>query len=190
MKSRVLLALSLTLTLGATACGGGGGKSASGATKAHGPISIWYSNNAQEVTWGKQTVAAWNSAHPSEKVSAQEIPAGKSSEEVIGAAITAGSEPCLIYNTSPASVPTFQHQGGLVALDDFPGAAQLHPGAHRLVGQGEPLVPEHTAEHGEEGNSAEGDEHRRRGQKRAPRGLFGKSILMEVRDGRVSSGSP
>jgi len=123
MKSRVLLALSLTLTLGATACGGGGGKSASGATKAHGPISIWYSNNAQEVTWGKQTVAAWNSAHPSEKVSAQEIPAGKSSEEVIGAAITAGSEPCLIYNTSPASVPTFQHQGGLVALDDFPGAA-------------------------------------------------------------------
>jgi len=80
-------------------------------------------NNAQEVTWGKATVAAWNTAHPSEKVSAQEIPAGKSSEEVIGAAITAGSEPCLIYNTSPASVPTFQHQGGLVALDDFPGAA-------------------------------------------------------------------
>jgi multiple sugar transport system substrate-binding protein len=67
-------------------------------------------------------VAAWNGTHPKEKVSAQQIPAGKSSEEVIGAAITAGSEPCLIYNTSPASVPTFQKQGGLVPLDGFPGA--------------------------------------------------------------------
>lgn len=121
MKSRVLLAVSVTLTLGAaTACGGGGGTSGSGAAKARGPISIWYSNNAQEVAWGKQTVTAWNSTHPNEKVSAQEIPAGKSSEEVIGAAITAGSEPCLIYNTSPASVPTFEQQGGLVPLNDFP----------------------------------------------------------------------
>jgi multiple sugar transport system substrate-binding protein len=125
MKSRVLLAMSLVLMLGtATACGaGGGGGSSSGATKAHGPITIWYSNNAQEVAWGKQTVAAWNTAHPTEKVAAQEIPAGKSSEEVIGAAITAGSEPCLIYNTSPASVPTFEHQGGLVALNDFADGA-------------------------------------------------------------------
>jgi multiple sugar transport system substrate-binding protein len=123
MKSRVLFAVSITLALGvATACGGGGGSSSSGgskATTAHGPISIWYSNNAQEVAWGQQMVAAWNSAHPSEKVSAQQIPAGKSSEEVIGAAITAGSEPCLIYNTSPASVPTFQQQGGLVSLSGF-----------------------------------------------------------------------
>jgi multiple sugar transport system substrate-binding protein len=124
MKSRVLFAVSVTLALGvATACGGGGGSSSSSggkATAAQGPISIWYSNNAQEVAWGQQMVAAWNSAHPSEKVSAQQIPAGKSSEEVIGAAITAGSEPCLIYNTSPASVPTFQQQGGLVSLSGFP----------------------------------------------------------------------
>ena len=116
MKSRSLLvvAVTLTLTLACTACGGGGGASGSGAAKARGPISIWYSNNAQEVAWGKQVVAAWNAGHPTEKVTAQEIPTGKSSEEVIGAAITAGSEPCLIYNTSPAAVPTFQQQGGLV----------------------------------------------------------------------------
>ena len=123
-KSRVLIGATVSLMLGAAAaCGTGGGSSNSGATKAHGPISIWYSNNAQEVAWGKQMVAAWNSSHPSEKVSAQEIPAGKSSEEVIGAAITAGSEPCLIYNTSPASVPTFQQQGGLVPLDNFSDGA-------------------------------------------------------------------
>jgi multiple sugar transport system substrate-binding protein len=124
MRLRLLVAASVTLLVGATtACGGGGGSSGAGNTSAHGPISIWYSNNAQEVAWGKQMVAAWNSAHPKEQVSAQEIPAGKSSEEVIGAAITAGSEPCLIYNTSPASVPTFQQQGGLVPLNDFPDGA-------------------------------------------------------------------
>ena len=125
MKSRSLLvvAVTLTLTLACTACGGGGGDSGSGAAKARGPISIWYSNNAQEVAWGKQLVTAWNAAHPTEKVTAQEIPTGKSSEEVIGAAITAGSEPCLIYNTSPAAVPTFQQQGGLVPLNEFADGA-------------------------------------------------------------------
>ena len=125
MNSRKPLGLAIAaLVIAATAaCSSGGGTAASDtAVKAHGPIKIWYSNNAQEVAWGKQVVAAWNSSHPSEKVSGQEIPAGKSSEEVIGAAITAGTEPCLIYNTSPASVPVFQQQGGLVPLNDFPGA--------------------------------------------------------------------
>src|SRR6185369_12638940 len=76
-------------TLVLTACGSGSAPGP-GAMTAHGPISIWYSNNAQEVTWGKQVVAAWNKAHPDEKVTGQQIPAGKTSEEVIGASITAG----------------------------------------------------------------------------------------------------
>ena len=67
-------------------------------------------------------VKAWNADHPDEEITAQEIPAGKTSEEVIGAAITAGNAPCLVFNTSPAAVPQFQKQGGLVALDDFEGA--------------------------------------------------------------------
>ena len=67
-------------------------------------------------------VEEWNADHPDEKVTAQEIPAGKTSEEVIGAAITAGNAPCLVFNTSPAAVPQFQKQGGLVALDSFDGA--------------------------------------------------------------------
>ena len=62
--------------------------------------------------------------NPEEKVTAQEIPAGKTSEEVIGAAITAGNAPCLIFNTSPAAVPQFQKQGGLVALDGFEGGKE------------------------------------------------------------------
>jgi len=105
-----------------TACGssGGGGGSSSAAAAAHGPIKIWYSNNEQEIAWGNQVVAAWNAAHPNEQVTAEQIPTGKSSEDVIGAAITAGTEPCLIYNTSPAAVPGFQKQGGLINLSSFP----------------------------------------------------------------------
>ena len=125
MKSRILFAAAAVVTLGPVAAcgGGGGGTSGTNAAKAHGPINIWYSNNAQEVAWGKQMVDAWNSAHSTETVSAQEIPAGQSSEAVISASITAGNAPCLIYNTSPAAVPNFQAQGGLVPLDDFSDGA-------------------------------------------------------------------
>jgi multiple sugar transport system substrate-binding protein len=122
MKRKVTSALlALTLAGAIAACGdSGGGGDADAAAQARGEITVWLSNNAEEVAWGKQMVQAWNTAHADQKVTAQEIPTGKSSEEVIGAAITAGNAPCLIFNTSPASVSQFQKQGGLVALDSFP----------------------------------------------------------------------
>jgi multiple sugar transport system substrate-binding protein len=123
MKLRAIVVGALTLSMGLAACGSGAAPSSTkGATLSYGPISIWYSNNAEEITWGEQEVAAWNSLHPTQKVTGQQIPASQSSEEVISAAITAGSEPCLIYNTAPAAVPDFQQAGGLVPLNDFPGA--------------------------------------------------------------------
>ena len=120
MKSKVLTATLALLVLGPTAaCGGDDGGAPT--TPPTGPIKVWLSNNPEEIAWGKQMVKEWNAEHPDEKVTAQEIPAGKTSEEVIGAAITAGNAPCLVFNTSPAAVPQFQKQGGLVALDDFAG---------------------------------------------------------------------
>ncbi len=108
--------------------------SASSATT--GPIEVWYSNNKGEVKWGKAMVAEWNAAHPDQQVTAQEIPAGKSSEEVINAAITAGTTPCLIFNTAPVAVPQFQKAGGLVALDTFPdGAAYIQARTGTLADQ-------------------------------------------------------
>jgi multiple sugar transport system substrate-binding protein len=109
------------MALALTGCSGGGGGS-SDATSKHGPITIWYSNNEQEVAWGKAMVKAWNADHPKEKIKAQEVPAGKSTEEVIGAAITAGTTPCLVLNNLPAATGQFQKQGGLVDLSKFPGA--------------------------------------------------------------------
>ncbi len=103
--------------LALAACSGGG--DGGGGMDARGDITIWYSNNAAEISWGEQMVDAWNAENPDEQITAQEIPAGSSSEEVISAAITAGNAPCLIFNTSPAAVPGFERQGGLVNLSDF-----------------------------------------------------------------------
>jgi multiple sugar transport system substrate-binding protein len=126
-RTALAVAGMLTATLALAACGGGSSGSAAGSTTT-GPIKIWYSNNPQEVAWGKQAVAAWNAAHSDQTITAEEIPAGKSSEEVIGAAITAGTEPCLIYNTSPAAVPQFQKQGGLVDLNSLSDGASYIEG--------------------------------------------------------------
>ena len=121
MRSKVATALLTMLALGMTAACGGDSGDSEGATSATGPIKVWLSNNPEEIAWGKAMVEEWNAEHPDEEVTAQEIPAGETSEEVIGAAITAGNAPCLVFNTSPAAVPQFQKQGGLVALDDFEG---------------------------------------------------------------------
>ncbi len=126
MKRTVPAVLTGLVLMTVAACGGGGESSDDGSAGTGaggtGPIDIWYSNNQEEVAWGEAMVEAWNAEHPDEQVSAQEIPAGQSSEEAIAAAITAGNAPCLIYNTSPAAVPQFQKAGGLVNLDEIEGA--------------------------------------------------------------------
>lgn len=119
----MILAATAAIGFALTACSNGG-SGTSDAMTARGPITIWYSNNEQEVDWGKAMVESWNADHPDELIEGQEIPAGKSSEEVIGAAITAGTAPCLVFNTAPAAVGQFQKQGGLVDLSSFPDGAQ------------------------------------------------------------------
>ncbi|MFK0239710.1 extracellular solute-binding protein [Microbacterium sp. NPDC090281] len=122
MKKLRAIALIGATALIATGCsaGGGGGESSADGT---GPISIWLSNNEQELAWGTAVVKAWNDEHPNEKVKAQEIPAGSSSEEAITAAITAGTAPCLVYNVAPAAVSGWVKQGGLVDLSKIDGGS-------------------------------------------------------------------
>jgi multiple sugar transport system substrate-binding protein len=125
MRTKGITATLSVLALGLTAaCGGGGDEGEASGADERGPIKIWLSNNPEEIAWGKAMVKEWNADNPDQEVTAQEIPAGQSSEEVIGAAITAGNAPCLVFNTSPAAVPQFQKQGGLVALDGFEGGAE------------------------------------------------------------------
>ncbi|HEY5980662.1 MAG TPA: sugar ABC transporter substrate-binding protein, partial [Microlunatus sp.] len=102
------------------ACVSDGGGPPESANTSRGPIEVWLSTNPEEVAWGEQVVASWNSQHPNEQVTAQQIPAGKTSEEVIYSSIVAGNAPCVVLNTAPSAVPQFQQAGGLVALDTFP----------------------------------------------------------------------
>ncbi|WP_328540050.1 extracellular solute-binding protein [Streptomyces sp. NBC_00344] len=111
--------LVLALAGAATACGRPA-PDPEDAENARGPVKVWLSNNAQEVAWGKNMIAAWNRSHPGQHATAQQIPAGKTSEEAISASIIAGTSACLVFNTAPASVPTFEKQNGLVPLSDFP----------------------------------------------------------------------
>ncbi|WP_405935382.1 extracellular solute-binding protein [Streptomyces sp. NBC_00726] len=134
-----LLVLALAGT--ATACGRSAPDPATAAT-ARGPITVWLSNNAQEVQWGRAMVAAWNKAHPDQHVTAQQIPAGKTSEEAISASIIAGTTACLAFNTSPAAVPTFQKQNGLVPLSDFPD------GEKYIAGRGGSLTDQYRSADG------------------------------------------
>lgn len=122
MKKLRAIALIGATALIATGCSAGGG-SGEGSADGTGPISIWLSNNEQELAWGTAVVEAWNAEHPDEKVKAQEIPAGSSSEEAITAAITAGTAPCLVYNVAPAAVSGWVKQGGLVDLSTIDGGS-------------------------------------------------------------------
>ncbi|MDQ0727710.1 extracellular solute-binding protein [Microbacterium sp. W4I20] len=122
MKKIRAIALIGAVALVATGCSaGGGGGGGEGGAEGTGPIDVWLSNNEQEVGWGQDVVDAWNADHPDEKVTAQEIPAGSSSEEAITAAITAGTAPCLVYNVAPAAVSGWVKQGGLVDLSKIDG---------------------------------------------------------------------
>lgn len=123
MKKIRAIALIGAVALVATGCSAGGGGGNEGGADATGPIDVWLSNNEQEVEWGKAVVEAWNAEHPDEKVTAQEIPAGSSSEEAITAAITAGTAPCLVYNVAPAAVSGWVKQGGLVDLSKIDGGS-------------------------------------------------------------------
>ena len=131
MRRRLMTATATVLAIGLTAACGGGCRRERGARRATGPIKIWLSNNPEEIAWGKAMVKEWNADHPDEKVTAQEIPAGKTSEEVIGAAITAGNAPMPGVQHRPAAVPQFQKQGGLVAARQLHGRHRLHRGALR-----------------------------------------------------------
>ncbi|QNE48143.1 extracellular solute-binding protein [Glaciihabitans sp. INWT7] len=132
-RRTVIAATVLAGALALTACSSGAGTTS---TTGKGAITIWYSNNEQEVAWGKQMVAAWNADHPKEQVKGQEIPAGKSSEEVIGAAIAAGNAPCLIYNTAPSAVGQFEKQGGLVDISKISdGASYIEARSGKVADQ-------------------------------------------------------
>ena len=164
MRHSVVLSALTVLALGGTAaCTEGGGTSgadASSASAARGAIKIWLSNNKEELAWGKGMVDAWNAAHPTEQVTSEEIPAGKSSEEVIGAAITAGNAPCLVFNTSPAAVPQFHTVDSSLADQPSVALELSGMGGDHLEHQGQAAFGEDRLDAGDEGRKERVDAQR------------------------------
>jgi len=82
-------------------------------------LTYWSSQNPQERLLATRLVDAWNLSHPNIQVTVQPLPAGQSSEEVLLAAVAAGTTPDLCSNIWPGVVSAFIKAGGVLALDSF-----------------------------------------------------------------------
>ncbi|WP_412062420.1 ABC transporter substrate-binding protein [Rubrivirga sp. IMCC45206] len=87
-------------------------------------LTYWTSQNPQERAWADTLVARWNATHDVQVV-AQPLPAGQSSEEVLLAAVVAGTTPDLCSNVWPGVLSDLVRADGVLALDRMPGFDSL-----------------------------------------------------------------
>jgi multiple sugar transport system substrate-binding protein len=93
-----------------------------------GPITLtyWPAANPQEVKLATLLTEHWNRAHPDVQVRVQPLPAGRSTEEVLLAAIVARATPDVCSNVSSALLSRLVRAKGVVRLDNLvPTAARL-----------------------------------------------------------------
>jgi multiple sugar transport system substrate-binding protein len=81
-------------------------------------LTYWPAANPTEVRLATRLVERWNAAHPDIRVRVQPLPAGRSSEEVLLAAIVARATPDVSSNVSTALLARLVRAGGVVRLDD------------------------------------------------------------------------
>lgn len=99
-----------------------------------GPIALtyWPAANPNEVRLATRLAAQWNQENPDVQVRVQPLPAGRSTEEVLLAAIVARATPDVSSNVSSALLARLVRANGVVRLDDLlPTAARL---AERTTG--------------------------------------------------------
>lgn len=83
-------------------------------------LTYWCAQNPQEQVLATQLVETWNAANPRVQVHVQPLPAGQSSEEVLIAAIVAGTTPDLSSNIWPGIISDFIRADGVYPLSSFP----------------------------------------------------------------------
>lgn len=113
------LVLAGCVVLALAGCGAEQVRTADGA----GPIRLtyWSAPNPQEQELANQLVAKWNEENPDVQVTVQPLPAGQSSEEVLLAAVVAGTTPDLCSNIWPGILSDFIRAKGVLPLDTLPG---------------------------------------------------------------------
>jgi multiple sugar transport system substrate-binding protein len=92
--------------------------STSGAAAAPITLTYWPAANPIEVKLADQLTAQWNAENPDVQVRVQPLPAGRSSEEVLLAAIVARSTPDVSSNVSSALQARLVRANGVVRLDN------------------------------------------------------------------------
>ncbi|MEO6447185.1 MAG: sugar ABC transporter substrate-binding protein [Gemmatimonadaceae bacterium] len=91
-----------------------------GATDGVAPVTLtyWPAANPVEVALATRLAAQWNADHPDIQVRVQPLPAGRSSEEVLLAAIVARATPDISSNVSSALLARLVRANGVVRLDN------------------------------------------------------------------------
>ncbi|MEA2762318.1 MAG: multiple sugar transport system substrate-binding protein [Gemmatimonadaceae bacterium] len=80
-------------------------------------LTYWPAANPPETRLAMRLAAQWNSENPDVQVRVQPLPAGRSSEEVLLAAIVAKATPDVSSNVSSALLARLVRAGGVVRLD-------------------------------------------------------------------------
>ena len=88
------------------------------ATAAPVTLTYWPAANPSETWLATQLAAQWNAENPSIQVRVQPLPAGRSSEEVLLAAIVAKATPDISSNVSSALLARLVRAGSVVRLDE------------------------------------------------------------------------
>ena len=81
-------------------------------------LTYWPAANPAETRLAMRLTAEWNAANPGIQVRVQPLPAGRSSEEVLLAAIVAKATPDVSSNVSTALLSRLVRAGGVVRLDN------------------------------------------------------------------------
>jgi multiple sugar transport system substrate-binding protein len=81
-------------------------------------LTYWPAANPPETRLAMRLAAQWNMENPDVQVRVQPLPAGRSTEEVLLAAIVAKATPDVSSNVSSALLARLVRAGGVVRLDD------------------------------------------------------------------------
>ncbi|HCY74628.1 MAG TPA: ABC transporter substrate-binding protein [Ignavibacteriales bacterium] len=84
-------------------------------------ILYWCSNNSDEIKFAKIRTDEWNKNNLNDQVKYQAVPEGRSSEEIILAAVVGNTTPDIYSNMWQGDVEAYAQAGVLVALDSLKG---------------------------------------------------------------------
>jgi multiple sugar transport system substrate-binding protein len=87
----------------------------------HDAILYWCSNNTDEIKFAEVITAKWNKNNPNDQIKYQPVPEGRSSEEIILAAVVGNTTPDIYSNMWQGDVEAYAQAGVLVALDSLNG---------------------------------------------------------------------